>query len=385
MFTASWDDVRSGRTTDVYFLRTLRILKSKGVDKFVHAEIMAKDLPHGWPWGVLAGVEEAVELLRELKNTSVRSMPEGTVFRPYEPVMEISGPYTEFAVYETALLGFLCQASGVATKTARLRKLAGNKTMVSFGARRMHPAISPMIERSAYLGGADGTSVVMAAELLGMEAAGTMPHALVLVMGSTVEAIRAFHEVIEPHVRRVALIDTFQDEKFEAVNVAQAMGEALFAVRLDTPGSRRGNFYRIIEEVRWELDLRGFHNVKIFVSGGLDEEQVRTLSPVVDAYGVGTSIANAPVVDLALDIVEIEGVPIAKRGKTSGRKQVWRCLACYQDEVLPLGIEPGPCHCGGERQGMLVPLTERGEVVTDLPSAHAIRERVLEQIPHFDF
>jgi nicotinate phosphoribosyltransferase len=384
MFTASWEDVRSGRTTDVYFLRTLRILQAKGIDKFVRAEIMVKDLPHGWPWGVLAGVEETLGLLREFKNTSVRSMPEGTIFRPYEPVMEISGPYTEFAVYETALLGFLCQASGVATKTARLRKLAGDKTMVSFGARRMHPAISPMIERSAYIGGADGTSVVMAAELLGLEAAGTMPHALILVMGSTVEAVKAFHEVIEPHVRRVALIDTFHDEKFEALNVAQVMGDALHAVRLDTPGSRRGNFYRIIEEVRWELDLRGFKNVKIFVSGGLDEEQVRTLNPVVDAYGVGTSIANAPVVDLALDIVEVDGTAIAKRGKASGRKQVWRCTQCQQDKILPIGSDPGKCECGGDMEGLLKPLTDRGEVVAAVPTAQDIRSYVLAQLPRFE-
>ncbi len=384
MFTASWDDVRSGRTTDVYFLRTLKVLKAKGIDKFVCAEIMAKDLPHGWPWGVLAGVEEALDLLKEFKNSSVRSMPEGTIFRPYQPVMEICGPYAEFAIFETALLGFLCQASGVATKTARLRKLAGHRTMVSFGARRMHPAVSPMIERSAYIGGADGTSVVMAAEMLGLEAAGTMPHALILVMGSTVEAVRAFHEVIEPHIRRVALIDTFNDEKFEAVNVAQAMGSALYAVRLDTPGSRRGNFYRIIEEVRWELDLRGFKDVKIFISGGIDEEHIRTLNPLVDAYGVGTSIANAPVVDLALDIVEVEGRPVAKRGKASGRKQVWRCAECRSDRVLPLGTDPEACHCGGRLEGLLKPITSKGQVVTDIPTPREIRWHVLSELPHFD-
>ena len=88
-------------------------------------------------------------------------------------------------------------------------------------------------------------------------------------MGSTVEAIKAYDEVLAPKFKRVALIDTFLDEKFEALNVAGAMGKKLFGIRLDTPSSRRGDFYRIIEEVRWELDLRGHKNIKLFVSGGL--------------------------------------------------------------------------------------------------------------------
>ena len=94
----------------------------------------------------------------------------------------------------------------------------------------------------------------------------------------------------------------------------------LYAVRLDTPASRRGNFYRIFEEVRWELDLRGFKHVKLFASGGLDEKEVMELKPLVDAFGVGTCISNAPVVDFAMDIMEIEGNPLAKRGKLSGAK-----------------------------------------------------------------
>ena len=154
---------------------------------------------------------------------------------------------------------------------------------------------------------------------------GTIPHALVLMVGDTVEALRAFHEAIDPKVRRVALIDTLQDEKFEAIRVAEALGKDLYAVRLDTPSSRRGDFYRILEEVRWELDYRGFDHVKLIVSGGIDEYEMLKLNPLVDAYGVGTSIANAPVLSFALDIMEIEGKPMAKRGKRSGSKQVYRC------------------------------------------------------------
>src|SRR5205814_10516607 len=103
-----------------------------------------------------------------------------------------------------------------------------------------------------------------------------------------------------------------QDAKCGALRVPEALGDDLYAVRLDTPSSRRGDLYRIVEEVRWELALRGFGHVKILASGGIDEYEILRLNPVVDGYGVGTSIANAPVVSFALDIMEIEGRPMAK-------------------------------------------------------------------------
>ena len=126
-------------------------------------------------------------------------------------------------------------------------------------------------------------------------------------------------------MKRVALIDTYLDEKFECLNVAEAMGKRLYAVRFDTPSSRRGNFYRILEESRWELDLRGYSHIKFYVSGGIKEEDVPALNPVVEGYGIGTSISNAPVVDYSMDIMEVDGIPRAKKGKWSGSKRVLRC------------------------------------------------------------
>lgn len=381
--TASPEEIREGRVTDVYFARTLEVLKAKGIDKRVRAEFFAKKLPEGWPWGVLAGVEEAASLM-EGRRVNIRCMKEGEVFRPWEPVMEIEGMYQEFCVFETALLGLICQATGVATKAARMKLAAGGRRVVSFGARRMHPAIAPMIERAAYIGGCDGVAVVKSAEVLGIEAVGTMPHALIIVIGDTVEATRAFDEVVDGKVMRVALIDTFNDEKFEALRVAEALGERLHAVRLDTPGTRRGDFYRIFEEVRWELDLRGFSHVKLFASGGLDEAEVSHLSPVVDVFGVGTSISNAPVVDFAMDIVEVEGRPFAKRGKWSGAKDVLGCEKCGKRKVLPLEHEEERCACGGRLVPLLAPLIEDGRLSSKLPGPGEIRERVIEETRELD-
>ncbi|MBI4950245.1 MAG: nicotinate phosphoribosyltransferase [Deltaproteobacteria bacterium] len=376
---ASDEDIKGGRVTDVYFARTLEILKEKGIDKRVRAEFFAKKLPANYGWGVLAGIEEVARLM-EGKPVNIRSFREGEVFYPWEPVVEIEGRYADFCVFETALLGLICESTGVATKSARIRLAAGDRTVASFGARRMHPAIAPMIERAAFIGGCDGVAVIASADLLEVDPMGTMPHALILVIGDTVEATRAFDEVIGRDVKRVALIDTFNDEKFEALRVAGAMKERLYGVRLDTPASRRGDFYRIFEEVRWELDLRGFKDVKLFASGGLDEDEVIRLKPIVDAFGVGTCISNAPVVDFAMDITEIEGKPIAKRGKWSGVKDVIKCSACNERKIIPLGAATGECACGGGFASLFHPLVTEGRIVRELPKPKEIRERTLKGI-----
>jgi nicotinate phosphoribosyltransferase len=241
----------------------------------------------------------------------------------------------------------------------------------------MHPVLAPMIERNAFIGGCDGVAVTRSAELIDADPMGTIPHSLVLMVGDTVEALKAFHEVIEPKVRRVALIDTLLDEKFEALRVAEALGKDLYAVRLDTPSSRRGDLYRILEEVRWELNLRGFDHVKLVASGGVDEYEILRLNPVADAYGVGTSIANAPVLNFALDIMEIEGKPAAKRGKWSGAKQVLRKRGTLETVVLPAAA---PAPAGGPWDSVLKPLVQQGRVVRDLPPPRTIRDFVLDQL-----
>jgi nicotinate phosphoribosyltransferase len=374
--TASDAEIKHGEVYDVYFERTVQILKARRDRKRVRAEVYLKALPEDWEWGVLAGIEEAAGLLEGVP-VDVQAMDEGTIFAPYQPIMALEGVYVDWAQYETALLGLLCQASGIATKAARCKKAAGDRQVISFGARRMHPALAPMIERNAFVGGCDGVAVTKAAELIDADPTGTIPHALVLMIGDTVEALRAFNEIVDRKIRRVALIDTLQDEKFEAIRVAEALGDDLYAVRLDTPSSRRGDLYRIVQEVRWELDLRGFGHVKIITSGGIDEYEILHLNPVVDAYGVGTSIANAPVVSFALDITEIEGRPMAKRGKWSGAKDVLRRRGTLETVVVPAG-RGAPSD--GTWDSLLKSLLAAGRIMRDLPPPRTIRDYVLEQL-----
>lgn len=376
---ATSEEILAGKVTDVYFERSLSILKAKGINPVVKAEFIAKNLPEGWNWAVFAGVEEALHLLERLP-VKVRALAEGSIFYPYEPVMEIEGKYQDFGVYETAVLGLICQASGIATKAARFKKLAGDRAVISFGARRMHPAVAPMIERNAFVGGCDGVAVIKSGEIIGEPAMGTMPHALILCFGSTVEALRAYDEVLEPKLKRVALIDTFLDEKFEALNVAEVLGKRLFAIRFDTPSSRRGDFKRILEECRWELDYRGYRHVKFYVSGGVKEKDVPELNPFVDGYGIGTSISNAPVVDYAMDIMEVEGRPLAKRGKWSGSKRLLVCPRCGERKIVPNKRGAHKSACGAALRDALVPALDNGKHIARAEPPARIRKRVLEAV-----
>ncbi|MDP8252995.1 MAG: nicotinate phosphoribosyltransferase [Candidatus Kaelpia aquatica] len=380
---ASSEEIKRGDVSDIYFLRTREILKKENISKRVAVEFTAKLLPKGYTWGLFSGLEEAFEVLNEIKGIDVYAVREGTFFGANDPVMRIEGRYEDFGLYETALLGLLCQASGVATKAARCKIAALDKPLYSFGARRIHPAIAPMIERNAYLGGCDGVACAKSAAILGLKAVGTIPHALVLLFGDTVKATEAFDRVIDSDVNRIALIDTFNDEKFEALNVAEALKDKIFGIRLDTPASRRGNFIEILKEVKWELELRGFKDIKILVSGGIDEDKIKELNPYVDSYGVGTSISNAPVLDFAMDIVEIDGQPIAKRGKLSGVKRLFRCSDCFSRTVEPLSVTSQKCSCGNDMEDILKPLIKDGKPALGLDDIAKSRDYVLSQFNYF--
>jgi nicotinate phosphoribosyltransferase len=376
---ASPEEIREGRVTDVYFLRGQEVLKREGEDPAVVAEIRTTTLPRDWRWAIFAGVDEALGLI-EGHPVEVQSISEGSVFYVEEPVMVLSGRYLDFGILETALLGLLCQASGIATMAARCRLAARNRPVYSFGARRMHPAIAPMIERAAYIGGCDGVAAVKSAELIGQDPVGTMAHALIIILGEE-RAWRAFDKVMDERVPRVALVDTFQDEKFGALEAARVVGKRLGAVRLDTPASRRGDFLAILREVRWELDERGFSGVRLFVSGGIDEYHIVELNRYADAYGVGTAISNAPVIDFALDIVEVAGEPRAKRGKLSGRKHLWACPECGNRGIAPWTARLGDCpRCGHRVRSLLETQQAPGRKRRGQPSAREVRSHTLDQI-----
>ena len=368
-------EILNADVADSYFHRTMQILRARGLeDTPVHAEVAYKTSDPD-AWFVVAGLDEVANLLEDV-DVDARAVAEGTICHPHEPILTLSGPYGAFAEHETAILGLLCQASGVATGAARCRLAASEKPVISFGARRMHPAVTPMIERAAYLGGCDMVAVDLVVERLGIPATGTTPHALVLILGSTAEAARAFDEVIEPGVPRTIIIDTFDDEKFGALLAARAIPDSIYAIRMDTPGNRRGDFLDLMREVRWELDRGGFEHVKIFASGGIDVEYILHLNPVCDAYGVGGAIADAPMIDYSLDIVEVNGEDRSKRGKRGGRKRLLE-QADGNRKILP-----ATARVPEDATDVLVPLRELYSSPSDMG---AMRQSVLDQLGTGDF
>jgi nicotinate phosphoribosyltransferase len=376
---ATEEEIKSAQTTDAYFLHTKQVLQKNHIDSRVVMEVYARDVPYPDNWGILSGVYEAAKLLEGLP-VNVWAFDEGSLFVAdsskaiYEPLMVIEGRYVDFVEYENPLLGLLSSSTSVSTRAAKFRMAAGSKLLLSFGTRRVHPALAAMVERACYLAGFDGVSNVLGAKLLKIEASGTMPHALVQVLGSQEKAWRLFDRTISKQTPRVALVDTFWDEKAESIMALDVLGPKLWGVRLDTPASRRGDFPKIAEEVRWELDIRGGKKVKIIASGKLDEDAIARLESVVDGYGVGTAVAYPPVIDLSAKIVEVsEGSRKefrGKRGGLGGRKAVYRSSG-FKDFVTLEGSAKPP-----RSTSMLKPLIRGGRIVTAFESLDAIRSSV---------
>src|SRR6056297_1627736 len=315
--------IHSGRATDAYFERTDAALDHADRNPQVTAEVTADQFPDG-EFELLAGIKDAAALLSD-RSLDVDAIPPGRLFDG-GPVLRIEGPYLEFARLETSLLGLLSHASGIATAALEARRAAPDSSVLSFGARHVHPSIAAVVERSALIGGVDGFSHVAAGDIIGREASGTMPHALMLCFGAGNQeaAWKAFDDAVPESVPRIALCDTFSDEKDEVLRAVETLGDRLDGVRIDTTGSRRGDFRHIIREIRWELDARGHEDVDVFVSGGLGPTELRELRDVADGFGVGGYISNADPIDFALDIVAVDGKAVSKRGKLSGIKSVYR-------------------------------------------------------------
>lgn len=371
------ETIKAGDATDAYFDRTVETLEYADRNPRVVAEITADQFPTG-EFELLAGVKDAAHLLEGLP-IDVNALPEGTLFDG-GPVFQIEGHYLDFARYETSLLGFLSHASGLATNALRARCAAPGSLVLSFGTRHVHPSIAAVVERAALLADLDGFSHVAAGDVIGREAGGTMPHALMICFGrgNQEEAWRAFDAAVDEDVPRVTLCDTYSDEVDEVRRAAEALGDALDSVRLDTTGSRRGDFRHIVREVRWELDANGYENVDVFVSGGITPETMCELRDVADGFGVGGYISNADPIDFALDVVKVEGTPAAKRGKLSGKKQVYRTND--GGHHVSLATWEGPA----DGNPLLEPLIRDGEIVRDFDLDAAI-ERVHTDVDRTGF
>ncbi|MGH3007014.1 MAG: quinolinate phosphoribosyl transferase, partial [Gaiellaceae bacterium] len=263
---------------------------------------------------------------------TVHALYDGDEISPWETVMTIEGDFTLFAHLETVYLGVLARRTLVSTNVRRVVEAAHEKPILFFPARHDHHRVQTGDGYAAHVAGAIGVSTDAQASWWGGRGVGTVPHALIAAYGgNTVLAATKFAEHADPDVNIVVLVDFENDSVKTALEVARALGDRLWGVRLDTSESlvdrslwsEMGDFNptgvneRLVHRVRNVLDENGFERVKIVASGGFTVEKIRAFEErevPVDAYGVGSSLIRGAN-DFTADVVLTDGLPSAKVGR----------------------------------------------------------------------
>ena len=326
--------MRSGYYSDKYFVRAREVLTADGYDPVVTVQAFQKK--HAY----LGGVDEAIAILKlcltdgyAWEDLQVLALRDGDAITPWEPVLQITGPYAAFSHLETLYLGVLARRTNVATSTRKVVETAWPKSVMFFPARHDHWLVQTGDGYAAHIAGAIGVSTDAQASWWGSEGAGTVPHALIAAYGGdTVRATMAFAETMPEDVHVISLVDFENDCVRTSLEVARALGPRLYGVRLDTSESLvdrsilpqmggfdpRGVNPQLVRNVRNALDAEGFNHVQIVVSGGFTAEKIRDFEELgvpVDSYGVGSSLFKHRF-DFTADVVLLEDRPVAKVGRS---------------------------------------------------------------------
>ena len=330
IFDLPVEKMREGYYTDVYFNYARETLLEHGRHPRVVMQVFQKQQ------AVLGGMDEAIAILKlcsdDWDELTVHALYDGDEVSPWETVLTVEGDYTLFAHLETVYLGVLARRTLVSTNVRRVVDAARGKPILFFPARHDHHRVQTGDGYAAHIAGAIGVSTDAQASWWGGRGIGTVPHALIAAYGgNTVLAATKFAESAPPDVNVVVLVDFENDSVRTSLEVARAMGESLWGVRLDTSRTLvdrslwnemgdfdpRGVNERLVRKVRDALDENGFERVKIVVSGGFDVERIREFEAndvPVDSYGVGSSLLRGDN-DFTADIVLTDGLPSAKVGR----------------------------------------------------------------------
>ena len=286
--------------------------------------------------GIVCGMEEVKSLLQNVlpkqetdsgvelldNEAEVWGLEEGDEIMPGEPVLRIIANYASFAIYETSICGILSSSSGWATAARECVKAAGDKTVIGYGARHIHPNVAHILDYASVLGGGSSASTLLGSRQSGRNPFGNMPHSLPLIFGDTVVAAQAFDRHLGMEIQRIVLVGTFGDEGEEALKVSQALRDKLRGIRIDTPSERGGVTPTMVGELRARMDQMNFKHVEIYISGGLNPTRIKEfqdLNSPVNGYLVGSYISGASPNDFTADIREIEDKAVAKRGRIPGK------------------------------------------------------------------
>ena len=307
-----------GDTADVHLQRTLHILRSEGINPIVTIEFAPTR------GGLFCGISEVRVLLERIlpqAGIEVWSLEEGTEVEAREVALRIKAPYGAIGLYETAISGTLSSSTGWATAARECVDAAQGVQVFATGARRTHPNIAGQMDYASVIGGCFSCSTTLGARLAGVTPTGSMTHSMSLIFGDTIKALQAFDRHTPQDVPRIALVDTHRDEAQEAIAVSETLRDRLRGVLINTAAERGGVTPELVKEVRTRLDIAGFRHVDITVMGGLNPERIRSFLDAgapVQRFGVGTYIASAPPNCYTADVHEVDGRPMAKRGRTPG-------------------------------------------------------------------
>jgi nicotinate phosphoribosyltransferase len=340
VFRLPVERIRSGHYTDAYFNLAKQLLEAEGREVDATMQVFQKQD------SLLGGIDEAIAVLKLCAGRGgaggewregwsrlrVRALHEGAEIDPWETVMLIEGPYSLFAHLETVYLGSLARRSLVTRNVREVVAAANGKPILFFPARHDHWPAQAGDGWAAHVGGAYGVSTDAQGSWWGGRGIGTVPHALIAAYGGdTVAAARAFADRFAGETDVVVLVDFENDSVRTAVEVAEALGERLWGVRLDTSHTlvdralwgQMGAFdptgvnERLVALVREALDRRGHEQVRIVVSGGFDAERIARFEAAgapVDSYGVGSALLRGDN-DFTADVVMVDGRPCGKVGR----------------------------------------------------------------------
>lgn len=404
--------------TDLYQLTMMQAYWANGMTNTAVFELFVRKLPRRRNFLLAAGLSQVLDFLEGLKFSSqdlgylrrsgrfsgefidwlsdfrftgdVDAMPEGTVFFPNEPIIRVTAPLPEAQFVETRLMNFLHFQTLVASKAARMVLAAAGRSLIDFGLRRAHGGEAGLLAaRASYIAGFDGTATTAAEPAFGIPISGTMAHSFVQAHDSEEAAFLAFARARPHHL--IVLIDTYDTAKAAetVVRIAPKLrleDTIIEGVRIDS-----GDLAVEARRVRRILDVGGMRHVKIFASGGLDEDQLQKLRrqrAPIDGYGIGTSLvtsSDAPALDCAYKLQEYAGVARRKTsvGKVTwpGRKQIWRSFqpdgTMAGDVITTAGdYQPG--------KPLLVPCLRQGRRLPNGPTlidSRALASRELGKLP----
>ena len=378
----------------------------KGEDDISVFELFVRKLPKNRNFLIFAGLEQLIHYLQNARfspriidyirskdmfkkiderffdeylpnfrfNLDVWAMKEGTIFFPNEPIVRVKGPSFQAQLIETYIISVINYQTIVASKAARVRKVAKDKLLLEFGTRRAHsPQAGIYAARASYIGGFDGTSNVTADLEIGIEASGTMAHSFVEKFGE-MNSFQIFYKYYDE--KTIQLIDTYDIK--EGTLKATKFDNNILGVRIDS-----GDLAKEAKRVRRILDNNNSEEVKIVLSSNLDEYLIKDIldkGAPVDAFGVGTELVTSsddPTLSAVYKLMEHNGEPKIKisEGKKTypGSKQIYRTFdkdGKFKEDLLLLKDEEPP----ENYYPLLIPIMKKGKLIYNLPTLDDIRE-----------